>query len=461
MKHTKIISLFLFISLVSLFACQEKPAADFTVSKTATVQGDTILFNNLSTNTDHYEWNFGDSTGSNEKDPVHSYKGIGKYNVILYCYSSKGNRTSSLSQMISIGPSPSSAFTYSPRFPKPGEQVRFLDNSNSNTSNWLWDFGDGTTSTEKTPNHSFNSEKKYQVKLTVSNDFASFVQADSVIVLNITPTMPVADFSHIAKPGYVVDFKDESMGNPTAWLWSFGDGGTSNLQNPTHNFMSGGVYNVILRVYNLKGSSQVNKTVNMIGNIPEANFIYSEEENNKIIFTDKSIGNPVSWFWDFGDGETSALQDPIHQYPQINNYDVKLLVSNIYGSSQIIQTIKVGNNDYSFLMGNYNIVDENAGGPIYYTDLITPSLEIYNKFFTSRFENLENAVIFFLASGTTITIPSQTIRCGTPPNDIDHNFYGSGYYVHSGDNLKIYIDYHDNSSLGNFRRSAVYTKIVK
>jgi PKD repeat protein len=461
MKHTNILSFFLIISLFSLFACQEKPTADFSASKTSTFPGDTILFSNLSSNSDHYEWNFGDSTGSNEKSPAHSFKRNGNYKVILYCYSYKGRRTSSLSQMISVGTSPSCAFTYSPRFPKPGEEVRFLDNATNNTKSWLWDFGDGTTSTEKKPNHTFSLEKNYQVKLTVSNDFASYYQSDSIIVLKNTPVMPIADYTYIAKPFYIIDFTDKSTGNPTGWLWSFGDGGTSNLQNPTYQFLTGGVYTVSLRVYNREGSNQVNKTINLAGNSPVGYFIYSEEENNKIVFTDKSTGNPTSWYWNFGDGETSTLQDPIHQYPEINNYEVKLLVANIYGSNQTVQTIKVGNNEYSFLIGNYNVLDEGSGVPLSYSDQVTPSIEQSNKFFFSRFANLENAMVYFLASGTCVTIPSQTLRCGTPPNDIDHNFFGTGYYIHSGDNLMMQIEYHDNSTLGNFKRVATYTKIAK
>ncbi len=141
-----------------------------------------------------------------------------------------------------------------------------------------------------------------------------------------------------------VSFRDLSTGIPTSWLWDFGDGNLSTLQNPSHIYTSSGIFTVTLTVTNEHGmdtSSQVDTiTVDFIP--PAANFTASVTGGLSplpVDFTDTSaLGIPTSWSWDFGDGGSSTLQNPSHTYTASGVYTVSLMATNAYGSTTQVQT---------------------------------------------------------------------------------------------------------------------------
>jgi PKD repeat protein len=460
MKHSKIFLILITSFYFLLFACQKEPNVSFTASKTSTIPDQAIYFTNTTTNAEYYEWDFGDGKKSNEKEPSHFYTAQKEYMVTLTAYSKNGNKSNSVSQKIAIGPAPACAFTYSPRYPKPGETVHFIDNSTNNATSWSWDFGDGTTSIEKSPNHIFDVAKTYNLSLTVTNIYSTYKETDSIILLNQAPIPPTPYFTYIIGQNFNVNFQDTSAGNPTKWYWSFGDGATSIEQNPIHHYSHGGLYFVTLRVFNLAGSSQIIKTVNLPNNFPVANFIYSEGENYTITFQDMSTGEPYLWEWTFGDGATSNEQNPIHQYTQMGTYPVSLKVTNNSGSNQITHQINVSNSQYTFLVGNYTIVDNEVKKSLLYNDQIIAT-EIPTKFYTGRFGNYENGNVYFSVNGTVITVPIQIVHCGTPPNDFDHTFNGTGNFTNKNGEIHIQINYYDSYNSGVSKHNAKYTKISK
>ncbi len=277
-----------------------------------------------------------------------------------------------------------------------------------------------------------------------------------------TPVMPTSNFSFTYTNNSIIDFHDESTGNPTKWYWNFGDGSTSTLQNPSHQYPQSGYYYVTLRVFNLAGSNQKTQLVNLNAFLPDPYFIYTEGENYTINFQDISTGNPTSWNWIFGDGGTSTLQNPSHQYPAMGTYSVMFKVTNNAGTVQVYQNVHVSDYVYTFLPGTYNVIDAGASGtPINYIDEITSSRKTIDTFYIHKFANFQNGLVYFIVNGTTINIPSQTVHCGTPPNDIDHTFHGSGYFIEKENYITIFINYSDSSSLGYFEKTAKYVKRFK
>ncbi|MEW6073617.1 MAG: PKD domain-containing protein [Planctomycetota bacterium] len=131
-----------------------------------------------------------------------------------------------------------------------------------------------------------------------------------------------------------VSFADASVGvDLDTWSWDFGDGGTSALQNPTHVFASPGTYTVRLEVDGLSGYDRVTRT-NLIvvagSGALTAAFDAAPRSGSApldVAFTDLSTGSPASWEWSFGDGGTSALQDPAHTYGADGTYTVSLTVT--------------------------------------------------------------------------------------------------------------------------------------
>jgi PKD repeat protein len=139
--------------------------------------------------------------------------------------------------------------------------VWFTDKSQGAPTSWQWDFGDGTTATEQNPTHQYNSLGTYTVKLTASNTNGQDVATKNGYI--VTTLAPVANFQvdeRIGKAPFIVQFRDISTGNPTAWSWDFGDGTTSSEQNPRHVYPSEGAYNVRLTASNAYGSDTSFKT---------------------------------------------------------------------------------------------------------------------------------------------------------------------------------------------------------
>ncbi|MFA5781556.1 MAG: PKD domain-containing protein [Bacteroidales bacterium] len=148
--------------------------------------------------------------------------------------------------------------------------VSFTDSSWSagNITSWVWGFGDGTGDTSQNPVHCYNNFGTYTVCLTVfdtmnncSNQFCNNIYIDSAFYIN-------ADFSFsldpIANIPNAFIFYDNSNGNITSWLWDFGDGTTSTLQNPYHLFPDSGIYNVCLTILNNFCSGTICHTITVI-----------------------------------------------------------------------------------------------------------------------------------------------------------------------------------------------------
>ncbi len=218
----------------------------------------------------------------------------------------------------------------------PGTAVHFTDESDGEPNSWSWDFGDGNTSKEEEPSHTYSSEGSYTVELTVSNYCGKDTETKSDYIE--VGEAPRADFSAAKRkiqPGTTVQFTNKADGNPDSWSWDFGDGNTSSEENPSHTYFSEEMYTVELTVSNEYGKDTETKTNYIdVGSPPRADFNVDKRKippGTTVQFTDDSGGNPDSWSWDFGDGYTSSEENPSHTYSREGIYTVELTVSNKYG----------------------------------------------------------------------------------------------------------------------------------
>ena len=221
--------------------------------------------------------------------------------------------------------------------------VQFTDLSSGQINTWSWDFGDGETSTEQNPEHTYNNTGTYTVSLTVSGDAGSdtYTINDYIEVIPIPPP-PEADFTADVTEGPAplnVHFTDLSTGVIDDWAWDF-DGGWSGQQNPTYMFMDPGVYTITLTVTGPGGSDTEVKTdyITVTEPVPEPDFeadpTYGEAPLT-VNFTDLTQ-NPVdTWLWDFGDGATSTEQNPQHVYTDEDYFTVSLTVTGPGGTNTI------------------------------------------------------------------------------------------------------------------------------
>jgi len=154
------------------------------------------------------------------------------------------------------GVAPVAAFSGTPLSGSAPLSVTFTDQSLNSPSSWNWDFGDGGTSTLRNPMHVY-SPGTYTVSLTVQNGFGSDIEVKTNYISVGPGVPPVTDFTgtpRVGLPPLQVTFTDISQNTPDTWSWNFGDGGTSSVQNPTHQFQNPGFYTISLTATNAYGS---------------------------------------------------------------------------------------------------------------------------------------------------------------------------------------------------------------
>ena len=297
-------------------------------------------------------WDFGDGNTSTQQNPVHTYTVADAYSVSLTVANALGqDQTTRVDYILADVIPPVADFTAAPTAGLAPLAVDFTDQSTGGTpTSWLWDFGDGGTSTLPDPAHTYLTSGFYTVTLTLTNAYgmSQRVQTD-LIAVDFIP--PVADFSGTPTSGaspLVVQFTDESGGGvTTSWDWFFGDGGVSSAQHPSHTYTAAGTYSVRLRATNAYGTDELWRTNYIsVGAGPPliANFSGTPTSGSApltVSFTDLSIGNITAWEWNFGEGTTSTLQNPVHTFTSPGEYDIALEVSNATGSDDQLGVAEV------------------------------------------------------------------------------------------------------------------------
>jgi gliding motility-associated-like protein len=310
------------------------PVADFSNPISIACKGPlNVPFTNLSTGANSYLWNFGDGNSSTQPNPSNNYLFEGGYTVSLTATNSFGcNSTVSKPGSVTIK-APKAVINGLPHF----GCAPYTHNFSSTVTavdavvGYEWDFGDGTTSTFSTPQHTYNTAGSYNIKLVVTTSGGC---TDTVFVPNgiVVGTKPAANF--VANPRDVcakfpINFQDLSTGSVTNWLWDFGDGGSSTDQNPSHKYQDTGYFNVQLIVWS-DGCPDTIRFLNYVHITPpiaKFNSAFICGKYKERTFTDASIGAD-EWLWDFGDGTTSTDQNPSHTYADTGYYKVTLTVKN-------------------------------------------------------------------------------------------------------------------------------------
>ncbi len=290
-------------------------------------------------------WNFGDGVTSTDQNPNHLYTQNGTFTLTLTVKDLLGNQNSTTKTVVVNDTLPVSSFTFNPStgISEGTTTVNFnssLSSAYDSPLTLFWDFGDGTNSTNPNPTKIYNSNDTYTVTLTVTDSDSS--QAQSQQVVTVDDLGPTASFvstptSNIFENTTQVNFTDQSSSSPdtiSTYLWDFGDSTTSNLQNPTHTFVSSGVFIASLVVTDSDGSPSTPFTENItvLDKSPtaEAGSNQVVDEGSLVFFDGSaSTSNPdsiTSYFWDFGDGSNSTGALVNHTYTQNNTYTVTLTV---------------------------------------------------------------------------------------------------------------------------------------
>lgn len=209
--------------------------------------------------------------------------------------------------------------------------VAFTDLSTGDVDTWLWDFGDGNTSSEQNPFNEYLTSGYFTVSLSITGPGGNDLR-ERIDYIFVNYPIPIADFIGVPTTGNApleVTFTDLSVDSVDTWVWDFGDGGSSNLQSPVYIYETTGIYSVSLIVSGPGGGDDMVKTdyITVTEPKPTADFTGAPTTGEApllVSFSDLSIGNIDSWQWYFGDGDSSVLQNPTHEYLTPGNFTVSL-----------------------------------------------------------------------------------------------------------------------------------------
>lgn len=279
------------------------------------------------------QWDFGDGTTSNATSPTKVYPSAGTYQVRLF--NNYGYCTDSFTKLLQALPLPTAAFTAPNTIQcKPPLTVDFKDAS-ANAVSWFWDFGDSTSSTTQNPSHTFTRYGDYNVTLVVTNRFGCTDTLRKQMFVQIHK--PVIAFPTLPQNGcvpYNAAFSAAvtTLDNITSYAWSFGDGSTSAAAAPTHTYPNQGNYTVSLTVTTSTGCTDSLTLPNaiVVGQKPIIDF--TATPNPVCAFGNVSFTGITNegdtWAWDFGDGSSSGLQNPLHGFTDTGRFTITLAVTN-------------------------------------------------------------------------------------------------------------------------------------
>ncbi len=349
------------------FIVLESVAANFELNTDTICPTDSYTFNNLSLNTDSYFWDFGDSTSSTAKNPKHAYAKPGNYLVSLKV-SNSGTCFDTYTKVINVQEviadfEPKSYFSCT--LPA----TISYKNKSINGATWDWRFGNKTYSSDFEPSIVIKKEDNFIDTLIITSKFGcrDTLISDSAILTKVpraycTPNGFVRVNDGKGCIPLTVNFKDETTYSTDydyieKWNWDFGDGSTSNLQNPSHQFTSIDVFVVTFTITTKLGCTSSTNTIAKVGDVQKANFTKGAPDticaSQKVQFTDLSDDPNLvnSWYWKFGDGTTSTGKNPLHGFKDVGSMDVALLAYHNGCPSKVIKE------DYIYIKGPYAEID--------------------------------------------------------------------------------------------------------
>lgn len=324
-----------------------------------------------------YEWRFGNGRDYVE-NPSRGYAYAGVYTVSLIITNQFGcTDTMTKTDYVAIEPLDAD-FEADVVSGCVGVPVQFTDLSTSNPNTWMWYFGDGNTSTDSNPTHTYTAPGTYSVKMVASNSSSCADSITKTSYITIAPS-PTAIFSgdqlNACSVPHTVQFTDASL-NAVAWEWDFGDGTTSTLQNPAHTYTTDSSFAVSLTVTSPNGCTNTLSLPGYVNIVPPVAALSADTLRGclplEVNFSDSSsaTGNIIRWQWDFGDGNTSTAANPTHIYTDPGIYNVSLIIENDQGCVDTVvrnNYVRAGNKpNADFTEGTTDIC---LYGSVTFTDL--------------------------------------------------------------------------------------------
>jgi len=324
----------------------QAPDADFTSTVASGCSPLTVTFTDISSNSpDTWLWDFGNMNGSTFENPSAVYTDPGTYTVTLTASNSSGSDTETKVAYITVFQNPTANFIADTGMGCIPFSVNYTDLSTPGSApiiSWNWDLGDGNSSIAVNSSHTYTTPGINNISLIIIDTngcentklISAYVIVSSNPIANLSGTPLIqceipatVNFSDISTPG----------SNPIEfWQWNFGDASPlGTTQNPGHQYNAFGLFDLTLTVADSIGCSNTITLTNYIEVVDfQADFqidTVSNCPNFVLSFIDLSSPGPISWTWDFGDGNGSSVQDPIYSYDSAGTYTITLISTSTDG----------------------------------------------------------------------------------------------------------------------------------
>jgi gliding motility-associated-like protein len=327
--------------------------AQFSVDEDSACAPLIVNFTNNSQNADANFWEFGDGDTSSTLNPIHRFDNYSNNNITYRTVLRSSNQYGCADyDSINLTTIPVPFADFIPIRENICDSGYFnLVNRSINGTQYLWNFGDGTTDTSANPRHKFErsiyNDTTYTITLTVSNEFGCSEQTTRVIAVPVRmivrfDTIP---FRRVCQPASV-SFTNRTT-NALYQVWHFEDGGINTNYNPTHIFVNPGIFGVKLVSYDQNSCPDSFESIQVLEVLakPRANFTYNpvapKMPTAQVTFTSLSSPSGLSHRWFFGDGDSSINIDPVHLYSDSGWYNITLIVTNGLCSDTIIDNIYI------------------------------------------------------------------------------------------------------------------------
>ena len=299
-----------------------------------------------------YRWTFGDGLSSTNQNPTHTYAVAGTFTANFSVTDGNGVLVNAIPLTIVVTPALSISSSVLPSSGDVPLTTMFssVPQGGSPAYTYLWTFGDGGTSTLQDPSHTYLGTGTFNASVTVTDSLGATATASGVaVVVNHLPVAGAVPSSTLGDAPATIGFTGSVSGGtgPYVYTWSFGDGATSTTQNPTHIYSSAGTYTASLTVTDADGASAsaaaITISVSPALDVTSSSGVGSGNVPLTVPFVAVPTGGrpPYTYAWSFGDGTSSASQNPSHTYTSVGTYSANLTVSDANGGTAVASTLMI------------------------------------------------------------------------------------------------------------------------
>lgn len=298
----------------------------------------TVNFQATFENATNFFWDFGDTNTSTDSLPTHMYATPGVYQVMVVAFDTttlclEGRVDTSFATVTVFNDSLQAEF--SPNIISSCDSfVAAFTNLSSGGLEFLWDFGDGQTSTVFSPTHNYAVADTYIIQLVVRDSLAcnEFDTVEHEIFFSTSVlAIPLSEDTVGCTP-LAVDFTNNSL-NSSQYVWFFGDGDSSNLFEPSHTYNLMGNYQVMLIVFDTGACGGTDTA--FLDVIAHNDSVIADFDLTTPIACDSLVvvldnltqnGNTYEWFFDFID--SSHAFEPTHTFYDTGIHQIRLIAAN-------------------------------------------------------------------------------------------------------------------------------------